>query len=60
MTTGTHAPEETESGECRVRPGQSGGTALTWWYTVFAGYAVVVALVTREPSRAWGVWAAPG
>jgi hypothetical protein len=27
---------------------------------VFAGYAVVVAIVTQGPSRVWGVWAAPG
>jgi hypothetical protein len=43
-----------------VRLGQSGGTALIWWYTVFAGYAVVVAIVTQGPSRVWAVWAAPG
>jgi hypothetical protein len=27
---------------------------------VFAGYAVVVAIVTQGSSRVWGVWAAPG
>lgn len=56
--TQTRAPEQTEAGGCHVRPWQSGGTSLTWWFTLFAGYAAVVGIVTRGPSSAWGAWAA--
>jgi Glycosyltransferase family 87 len=60
VTAETCAPEETESSGRRAHPRQSGGTALSCWFAVFAGYAVVVAIVTHGPSRAWGVWAAAG
>jgi hypothetical protein len=41
-----------------VRPRQSGEIALTWWFTLFAGYAAVVAAVTRGPGSVWGACAA--
>ena len=37
-----------------------GTTTLTWWFTLFAGYAAVVGIVTQGPSSAWGAWAAVG
>jgi hypothetical protein len=40
--------------------GQEHRSYLAWWLTLFAGYAVIVAIVTRGPSQVWGVWAAPG
>jgi hypothetical protein len=40
--------------------GQAHRGYLAWWLTLFAGYAVIVAIVTRGPSQVWGVWAAPG
>jgi hypothetical protein len=33
---------------------------LAWWFSVFAGYAAIVAVVTQGPSRTWGMWAAAG
>jgi hypothetical protein len=33
-------------------------SARTWWFTVFAGYAAVVGIVTQGPSSVWGAWAA--
>lgn len=58
VTTDTWAPEETESSRSRARLRRPGGTVLTWLFTVCAGYAAVVAVVTRAPSSTWAVWAA--
>jgi hypothetical protein len=58
VTAETCATEEAESSGRRVRPRQSGGTALSCWFAMFAGYAAVVAIVTHGPSRSWGAWAA--
>lgn len=37
-----------------------GGTALTWWFTAFAGYAAIIVVVAQGPSRTWGLWAVAG
>jgi hypothetical protein len=60
VTAEASASEQTQSSQPGERPRQSGGAALSCWFAVFAGYAVVSAIVTQGPSRAWGMWAAPG
>lgn len=46
-----------------VRPARRfalGGKALAGWLAAFVGYALVVGLVTKDASGAWGAWAAAG
>lgn len=33
---------------------------MTWWFALFAGYAVIVAIFTHGADRTWGLWAAGG
>ncbi|HSZ38894.1 MAG TPA: hypothetical protein VK817_02955 [Trebonia sp.] len=40
--------------------GQAHQNYLAWWLTLFAVYAVIMAIVTRGPSQVWGAWAAAG
>lgn len=60
VTTETCVPEEAAPSGRRALPPRSGGAVLAWLFTACAGYAVAVAVVTQDPSRIWGIWAAAG
>lgn len=58
MTSETWAPHEAAPGGNRACPRRPGEVALAWWFTVFAGYAVIVAVFAEAPGNTWGAWAA--
>jgi hypothetical protein len=58
MITNTRTRADTEPAQDHAHPARPGRTALVAWLAAFAGYAVVVSVVTQGPSSGWGAMAA--